>query len=72
MCLSFSLTIDTIDKNLDVVLAGLRVDLSCWMLTVNSAADNEVLALAWMALSENSLTGQETSVHSVRTNGCPY
>ena len=28
-CLSFSLTIDTIDKNLDVVLAGLRVDLSC-------------------------------------------
>ena len=27
--LSFPLTIDTIDKNLDVVLAGLRVDLSC-------------------------------------------
>ena len=38
MCLSFSLTIDTIDKNLDVVLAGLRVDLSCLKLTVNSAA----------------------------------
>ena len=25
----FFLTIDTIDKNLDVVLTGLRVDLSC-------------------------------------------
>ena len=29
MFLSFSLTIDTIDNNLDVVLAGPRVDLSC-------------------------------------------
>ena len=29
MCLSFPLTIDTTDKNLDVVLIGPRVDLSC-------------------------------------------
>ena len=29
MCLSQSLTICTIDKNLDAVLAGPRVDLSC-------------------------------------------
>ena len=40
MYLSFSLTIDTIYKNLDAVLAGPRVDLSCWNLTVNSAAQS--------------------------------
>ena len=35
MYLSFSLPIDTIYKNLDAVLTGPRVDLSCWNLTVN-------------------------------------
>ena len=40
VCLSFSVTFDTVDKILDVVLAGLRVDVSCWKLTVNSAAQS--------------------------------